>query len=116
MKKLGRIALPLCAVWLPGVAAYAQDPPPQQDPQTQEQAGGGRGGRAAEPVIRPYDRVITKDATSKTGVFAVHRIKDRLYYEIPKDTLGREFLWVSQIKSTTLGAGYGGQAAGNRVI
>ena len=29
---------------------------------------------------------------------------------------GREFLWVSQIARTTLGAGYGGQAAGNRVV
>jgi hypothetical protein len=61
-------------------------PPPQQDPQTQDVTGGGRGGRAADPVIRPYDRVITKDATSKTGVFGVHRIKDRLNYEI---ALGR---------------------------
>ncbi|HXT28687.1 MAG TPA: DUF5117 domain-containing protein, partial [Vicinamibacterales bacterium] len=99
---------------LVGATAYAQDPPPQQDPQ--EQTGGGRGGRAAEPVIRPYERVITKDAQSKTGVFTVHRIKDRLYYEIPKEQLGREFLWVSQIKSTTLGSGQGGQAAGNRVV
>jgi len=111
------LALPFCAVLLAGAVAYGQDPPPQQqqDPQTQD-VGGGRGGRAQEPVIRPYERVITKDAVSKTGVFAVHRIKDRLYYEIPKERLGREFLWVSQIKSTTLGAGQGGQAAGNRVV
>ena len=114
MKDIRPIALPLCALLMVGSAAYAQDPPPQQDPQ--EQTGGGRGGRAAEPVIRPYERVITKDAQSKTGVFTVHRIKDRLYYEIPKEQLGREFLWVSQIKSTTLGAGQGGQAAGNRVV
>ncbi len=46
----------------------------------------------------------------------MHRIKDRVFYEIPKDKLGREFLWVSQIAKTTLGAGYGGQAAGNRVV
>ena len=46
----------------------------------------------------------------------VHRIKDRIYYEIPKDRLGREFLWVSQNRQDTLGAGYGGQAAGNRVV
>jgi hypothetical protein len=111
---LSRLALPLGAVLLAG-AAYAQDPPPQ-DPQAQDTTGGGRGGRAQEPVIRPYDRVITKDATSKAGIFSVHRIKDRLYYEIPKAQLGREFLWVSQIKSTTLGAGQGGQAAGNRVV
>ena len=49
-------------------------------------------------------------------MFTVHRIRDRVYYEIPKDMLGREFLWVSQIASTTAGAGYGGQAAGNRVV
>src|SRR6187431_1093184 len=117
-KQTLRFALPLCAVVLAGASVYAQDPPPQQDPQTQAQdAGGGRGGgRGNDPVIRPYDRVITKDAVTKTGVFGVHRIKDRIFYEIPKDRLGREFLWVSQIKSTTLGAGYGGQAAGNRVI
>src|SRR3954467_12847417 len=111
-----RLALPLCAVVLAGASAYAQDPPPQQDPQTQDAGGGRGGGRGADPVIRPYDRVITKEAVSKNGVFTVHRIKARLYYEVPKASLGREFLWVSQIKSTTLGAGQGGQAAGNRVV
>jgi hypothetical protein len=60
--------------------------------------------------------VITRDARSDDGIFTVHRIKDRVYYEIPKSRLGREFLWVSQIAKTTLGAGYGGQAAGNRVV
>ena len=93
-------------------AVYAQDPATPDQPQ----AGGGRGGRAAEPEIRPYDRVITKEAKSDDGVFTVHRIKDRVYYEIPKAQLGREFLWVSQIARTTLGAGYGGQSAGNRVV
>ena len=117
MKKVARLVFPLCAVMLAWASAgYAQDPPPQQDPQTQDVTAGGRGGRAQDPVIRPYDRVITKDAVSKAGVFTVHRIKDHLFYEIPREQLGREFLWVSQIKSTTLGAGQGGQAAGNRVV
>jgi hypothetical protein len=97
---------------LSATSVFAQDPATQEPPQ----AGGGRGGRAAEPEIRPYERVITKDAKSDEGVFIVHRIKDRIYYEIPKARLGREFLWVSQIARTTLGAGYGGQAAGNRVV
>ncbi len=94
----------------------AQDPPAGggQDPAAQTQ-GGGRG-QQREPEIRPYERVITREAKSDEGVFTVHRIKDRIYYEIPKDRLGREFLWVSQIAKTTLGAGYGGQAAGNRVV
>ena len=95
--------------------AIAQEPPTGgQEPPAQ--AGGGRGGRAQEPEIKPYERVITKDATSDEGVFTIHRIKDKIFYEIPKDRLGREFLWVSQIAKTTLGAGHGGQAAGNRVV
>jgi hypothetical protein len=109
--KVRNVLLALSVAMAPA-AALAQDPP--QDPP----AGGGRGGgqQAREPEIRPFDRVITKDAKSDDGVFTVHRIRDRVYYEIPKDKLGREFLWVSQIAKTTLGAGYGGQAAGNRVV
>ena len=112
MQSLRRFVVALSIAAVPCLAA-AQEPPTggQEPPQ-----GGGRGGRAQEPEIRPYDRVITKDAKSDEGVFTVHRIKDRLYYEIPKERLGREFLWVSQIAKTTLGAGYGGQAAGNRVV
>jgi hypothetical protein len=105
-----RTTLVALSLALAPCVAFAQDPP--QDPP----AGGGRGGRAAEPEIKPFDRVITKDAKSDDGIFTVHRIKDRVFYEIPKDKLGREFLWVSQIAKTTLGAGYGGQAAGNRVV
>ncbi len=73
-------------------------------------------GASREPEIKPYDKVITKDAKSDPGVFTVHRIKDKVYYEIPKKELSKEFLWVSQIARTTLGVGYGGQALGNRVV
>ena len=112
MRNLRTLVVALALVATPCLAA-GQDPPTggQEPPQ-----GGGRGGRAAEPEIRPYERVITAEARSDDGVFRVHRIKDRVYYEIPKSALSREFLWVSQIAKTTLGAGYGGQAAGNRVV
>jgi hypothetical protein len=95
----------------------------QQDPPTPPAGGAGPGAgqdrpgrpdQTAEP--RPYDRVITKDAKSDEGVFTIHTIKEKVYYEIPKSELGKEFLWVSQIAKTTLGVGYGGQAAGNRVV
>ena len=92
--------------------ARAQDPAGgQQQEQPQE-----RSGRMQQPEIKPYDRVITKDAKSDEGIFTVHRIKERIFYEMPVSALDREFLWVSQIARTTLGAGYGGQAAGNRVV
>src|SRR6201988_1810678 len=91
-----------------------QDPPAAP-------AGGGPGqdrpGRPDQsPEPRPYERVITKEAKSDECVFTIHTIKEKVYYEIPKSELGKEFLWVSQIARTTLGVGYGGQAAGNRVV
>ncbi|HXR98913.1 MAG TPA: zinc-dependent metalloprotease [Pyrinomonadaceae bacterium] len=91
-----------------------------QDPPTPAAGGGGgqeRPGRPDQtPEPRPYERVITKEAKSDEGIFTIHTIKDKTYYEIPKSELGKEFLWVSQIAKTTLGVGYGGQAAGNRVV
>jgi hypothetical protein len=88
----------------------AQDAPaPQQEPQAPPR-------RDPTPEPRPYDRVVTAEARSDAGIFTVHRIGDRLLYEIPGSELGKEFLWVSQIARTTIGVGYGGQAAGNRVV
>lgn len=94
---------------------FGQDPP--ETPPAGGQRPGGFPGRAEQTTEpRPYDRVITKDAKSDTGVFTVHQIKEKYYYEIPKNELDKEFLWVSQIARTTLGVGYGGQAMGNRVV
>ncbi|MDX2149331.1 MAG: zinc-dependent metalloprotease [Bryobacteraceae bacterium] len=108
---------PLLLMFAAAAAALAQDPPaPPAD--TPPGGGGppGGAGRQTQPVIRPYEKVITSEAKTDDGIFKVHRIKDRLYYEIPKDELGKEFLWVAQIAKTTLGVGYGGQAMGNRVV
>jgi Met-zincin/Domain of unknown function (DUF5117)/Domain of unknown function (DUF5118) len=92
----------------------AQDPPPAQDPPAA--TGGRQGGGAAATRPQPYDRVITAEAKTDEGIFKVHRIGDRLFFEIPKAQLDKDFLWVTQIKRTTTGAGWGGQAGGNRVI
>ncbi len=103
----------------PRPAASAPSAPAPADQAAPEgaQAGGDRPDRpAAATEPKPYEKVITKDAKSTPGVFAVHRIKEKIFYEIPKNELGKDFLWVSQIARTALGAGYGGQAAGNRVV
>src|SRR5689334_16091378 len=100
------------------VALCAQDPDtPQQAP-----AGGGFGGRggggnaAAVPDPQPYDRVVTKDAKTTKGLFTVHQVRERYYYEIPKSELGKEMLWNSQTAKTTLDVGYGGGQYADRVV
>ena len=107
------VLLTLCAAAL----LCAQDDPPAQAPAG---GGGGRGGfgggAAAVPDPQPYDRVITKDAKTTKGLFTVHQIKERYYYEIPKNELGKDLLWNSQIAKTTVGAGYGGGQLTDKVI
>jgi len=104
MKKLSVVLFVLSFVF----AAYAQDTPPDTP-----SGGPQRPGASQDP--QPYDKVITKDAKTKPGIFKLHQVKDKYYYEIPKDQVGKEFLWVTQIARTTLGVGYGGQALGRRV-
>src|SRR6185503_824401 len=131
MARMFRPRLPgvVCALFsfvivLTAIPALAQEPaptPPAPQPEQTPAApptplGPPLGGLGAAPDIRPYDRVITKEAKSDEGLFTVHRIGDRLYYEIPTAQLGKEFLWVSQLARTTVGAGQGGQAVGSRVV
>jgi len=97
------------------VILLAQDTPTETPtPAAPTGQTGRQQGPSTEP--QPYERVITKDAKSKKGVFTVHQVKDKYFYEIPKTEMGKDFLWVSQIERTTLGVGYGGQALGSRVV
>jgi hypothetical protein len=94
MKRIAfAVAAGMCfAAWV-----AAQDAPPAQEPQ-------------------PYDRVITKDAKSKKGIFTVHQIKERYYYEIPKQELDKDFLWRTGIARTAIGAGFGSRPVVKRVV
>src|SRR6476620_7665104 len=95
----------------------AQEPTPPTEPPAQTPPAPTRPG-AIPPDSEPqaYDKVITKDAKTRKGVFTVHQVKEKYFYEIPKDALDKEFLWNTQIARTVDGAGYGGQAVSNRVV
>lgn len=58
--------------------------------------------------FKPYSKVITKNAVSDEGLFDVHRVEDKYYYEIPHDMLKKDMLWVSRISQipANLGGGY----------
>jgi hypothetical protein len=122
----------VCSVLFLGTCAAfllaAQDTPSPETPVPPETPApprpGGPGPLSAEP--QPYDKVITKEAKTTKGIFTVHQIKERYFYEIPKSELDKEFLWNTQIAKTTLGVGYGGgqlvdhvvrwELRGNRVL
>src|SRR5688572_28432951 len=78
MRTILSIAL-LAASALP---AFAQDP--DSTNRGHGAAGAGRGGGP-----RPYERVITPDAKSRRGLLNVHRIGERLFFEIPRRELNK---------------------------
>jgi hypothetical protein len=65
--------------------------------------------------IRPYTEIITTDAKSDSGLFTVHRIDEKLFFEIPKRHLGKQMLLVSRMAKTPQ-IGYGGEEANTEVI
>ena len=46
---------------------------------------------------KTYEDIITKDAVSDDGLFKVHKVKDKYYYEISDSLLGRDMLMVTRI-------------------
>ena len=130
--------LPILAALAVAPFALTQTPPPQtpqaphrprpSQPQTPPatpvdpnggpgQNPGLRGGQARPAGPRPYDEVVTKEAKSDAGVFTVHRIDDKVLFEIPKAELGKEMLFATEIAATPAGSGgYGGTAAGHKVV
>ncbi len=72
--------------------------------------------QSGEHEIRPYGEVITEEAESDPGVFTVHWVGDKLYYEIPNNLLEREMLLVSRIARTATDIGYGGQKVNTQTV
>ncbi|MBT8284488.1 MAG: zinc-dependent metalloprotease, partial [Flavobacteriaceae bacterium] len=64
----------------------------------------------------PYDKVITKDAVTDSGLFDVHKVDDSHFYEIPDSLFNREMLMVSRISKTASGIGFGGGKINTQVL
>ena len=58
--------------------------------------------------IKDYDKVVTKDAISDKGLFDVHLVGEKYYFEIPLDYLNTDMLLVSRFAKlpSNLGGGY----------
>jgi len=71
---------------------------------------GGFGGAAAPKVApKPYKDVITDKAVSKKGLFTVHKVDDKFYFEIADSIMGREIFAITRFTKVPGGAGvYGG--------
>jgi len=67
-------------------------------------------------VIKPYEKVVTKDHKTDEGLFKVHKKDDSYLFEIPDSLLQREMLMVTRIAKTASGIGFGGAKANTQVL
>lgn len=71
---------------------------------------------------KPYKEVITSKAVSDGGLFWVHKVEDKYYFELPDSIFNRDILVVNRISKAAAGMrvggffGYGGDQIGQNVI
>ena len=111
-------ALMALACSLPITLAIAQKPAtPPTAPTTNPAANGARAATAPKQEPKPYKEVITDKAVSHTGLFTVHRIEDKWYFEIPDSILGRDILVSTRYSKTAAGGNsYGGEQVNLQTI
>ena len=72
--------------------------------------------RPKKGAILPYNKVITKKAKTDKGLFDVHKIDEKYFYEIPDSLFEREMLMVTRIAKTATGNGFGGGKTNTQVL
>jgi len=82
-----------------------------------------RGPSAPATGPKPYREVITSKAVSDAGLFWVHKVEDKYFFEIPDTLFNRDILIVNRISKASAGMrapgsffGYGGDQIGQNVV
>lgn len=66
---------------------------------------------------KPYEKVITDKAVTKRGLFNVHKVEDKWYFEIPDSLLKREMMVTTRYTKTAGGGGvYAGEMENQQTI
>jgi len=65
---------------------------------------------------KTYKDIITKEAITDNGLFNIHKVKEKYYYEINDTLFGREMLMVTRIAKTASGLGFGGGKQNTQVL
>jgi len=77
---------------------------------------------APKPAVKAYKDVITTQAQSQHGLFSVHKVDGRYFFEIPDTVLGRDILVVNRLSKTSLAfsfasaSGYAGDILNEKAI
>lgn len=100
------------------LSAVAQQRPATPTPGANPAAAPGTRSGAATPKQepKPYKEIITDKAVTHTGLFTIHRIEDKWYFEIPDSILGRDILVSTRYGKTAASGNYGGEQVNLQTI
>lgn len=114
----GRVRLALLTFALAAGQALAQTPAAPPAP-----AASAATPPARPPIVlpdpsepKPFDKVITAEAKTQEGLFRVHSLKNKLYFEIPKDLLEQPLLMVANATAVPAGQEHVGRALNQDVL
>jgi hypothetical protein len=101
------------------VSAQQRRPDGQTSPQSQTPGATGVPQTpltAAQRAPKPYKEVITAKAKTSKGLFTVHKVDDKYYFEIADSLMKRDFIAITRYSKTTSGAGFGGEILNQSVL
>jgi Met-zincin/Domain of unknown function (DUF5117)/Domain of unknown function (DUF5118) len=92
-------------------------PPPPAAPSTPAAAPAPAPPPAPKTGPRSYKELITPKAKTSKGLFNVHKIDDKFYFEIKESLFGREIMAITRFSKVAGGGGvYGGELANQQVV
>ena len=71
----------------------------------------------AKPGPKPYKDVITAKAKTTKGLFTVHKLDDKYFFELPENLFDKEIMAITRFSKVAGGGGvYGGELANQQVV
>jgi hypothetical protein len=114
VKKLLSILIVLALVVPLAAQKKPKTPPPAAVAAKQEAPAPPVKPGEAEP--KPYDKVITPEFTTQSGLVKVHTLKSKVFFEIPKAELSQDLLLVVKVKKSPNEASYPGESVQDMVV
>jgi hypothetical protein len=113
------------AIWMAALAVVTVVPAmaqrrranPVQTDTSKPRIPGFPGGNMPKPGPKPYQDVITDKAVTHTGLFTIHQVEEKWYFEIADSMMGKEFMAITRFSKTAAGGGiYGGELANQQTM
>jgi hypothetical protein len=117
MLKISHKVLLLASAVCLTISAQAQDKKGDAKAPAAAPTAPAKPAEAPKTGPKPYKEVITDKAKTTKGLFTVHKLEDKYFFEIPDSLMGREVMTVTRItKAATIPGTYGGEMLNRQVI